>query len=98
MPLALKNRVRALSETATLDMSAARAPADPESLMAMASAAQAQRRVRFSYRTDRDEVSTRDFDPYGLVFRSGRWYVSGKAALQILRPSTTTGLVARRIG
>ena len=82
MPVALKSRVRALSETATLDLSSANAPAVSESLMALASAAQTQRRVRFTYRTDRGEVSTRDFDPYGLVFRSGRWYVSGMCHLR----------------
>lgn len=82
MPAALKSRVRALSETATLDVSSANAAAGSQALMAMASAAQEQRRVQFTYRTDRGELSTRDFDPYGLVFRSGRWYVSGMCHLR----------------
>lgn len=82
MPTALKNRVRALSETATLDVSSPVPASNSEALMAMASAAQAQRRVRFIYRSDRGEVSTRDFDPYGLVFRAGRWYVSGMCQLR----------------
>ena len=33
--------------------------------------------MRLAYRSWRGEESTRELDPYGLVFHSGRWYVTG---------------------
>ena len=46
-------------------------------VMAVASAAQHHRRVRFGYRTSRGDGSERDVDAYAAVFRSGHWYLVG---------------------
>lgn len=46
-------------------------------VMAVASAAQSHRRVRFGYRTSRGDVSERDVDAYAAVFRGGHWYLVG---------------------
>ncbi len=46
-------------------------------LVTAAEAAMQQRSVRFGYRTARGETSERHVDSYGLVCRSGRWYLVG---------------------
>jgi predicted DNA-binding transcriptional regulator YafY len=77
MPYQLKNRVRALGETVTLDMRHAAAPGDNTALLALSSAAHGWQRVHMAYRSADDEITERDFDAYGLAFRRGRWYVVG---------------------
>ncbi|WP_148713683.1 helix-turn-helix transcriptional regulator [Chitinolyticbacter meiyuanensis] len=81
MPTALKPRLRALTERATLDL----APASPEggaALVTLASAAHAQQRVRLAYQAEDGEATERDVDPYGLVYRRGRWYLCGHCHLR----------------
>src|SRR3954471_14435310 len=51
MPANLKRRVRAVDETARLDMVRAVAPADNDALVTLSSAALAQQRVYMHYRT-----------------------------------------------
>jgi len=46
-------------------------------VMAVASAAQEHRRVRFGYRTSKGSVSDRDVDAYTALFRAGHWYLVG---------------------
>ncbi|MDQ8021491.1 MAG: YafY family protein [Moraxellaceae bacterium] len=89
MPPALRKRLRALAEHATLTQPAepsthARAqPAGRDAdLVALALAIQSQQRVRMVYSDDAGAASTRDIDPYGLVFRRGHWYVSGHCHLR----------------
>ncbi|MEV7968608.1 WYL domain-containing protein [Sphaerisporangium sp. NPDC088356] len=48
-----------------------------DTLLTLASAARRRRRVRLRYRSWRGEETDRELDPYGLVFHSGRWYVTG---------------------
>jgi len=82
LPAQLKQRVRALSETATIDKAAAAPGASQETLAAIASGAEARCSVRFAYQSRLGEASTRTFDPYGLVFRGGAWYASGMCQLR----------------
>jgi predicted DNA-binding transcriptional regulator YafY len=70
MPANLKRRLRAMNETITLDFRNPITPADNAALVTLTSAAQTRTRVRIRYH-DLD----RDVDPYGLVYRAGRWYV-----------------------
>lgn len=82
MPANLKRRVRAIDETVALDLS--RTGVDPEdnaALAALSIAAQARQRVHLRYRTQRENTA-RDFDPYGLAWRTGRWYVVGHCHLR----------------
>jgi len=82
MPGNLKRRVRAVDETVALDLSRTGvAPGDNAALVALSSAAQARQRVHLRYRTQR-EATARDFDPYGLAWRAGRWYVVGHCHLR----------------
>ncbi|WP_257454202.1 helix-turn-helix transcriptional regulator [Archangium lipolyticum] len=77
MPASLKRRVRAVDETVTLDLARSTAPGDNAALVALSAASQAQRRVRLLYRAAEHEETERDFDPYGLAWRAGRWYAVG---------------------
>lgn len=83
MPLNLKSRVRALTETITLEQSIA--PSTPPSeviLSAMSSAAQLQQRVHIQYHPKQGEDTERDFDPYGLTYYLNKWYVVGYCHLR----------------
>jgi predicted DNA-binding transcriptional regulator YafY len=81
MPANLKRRVRAVDETVSLELSRPVGTADAAALSALCDAAQSSRRVHLRYRAGggdtKGELSERDFDPYGLVYRSGRWYAVG---------------------
>ncbi|MFD0823871.1 WYL domain-containing protein, partial [Micromonospora zhanjiangensis] len=58
-------------------------PRDPrpqpatDTLLTLGAAARDRRRVTLDYRSWRGERTRRRFDPYGLVFHAGRWYVTG---------------------
>lgn len=83
MPLDLKSRVRALTETITLD--ASRASSSPPSetvLSTMSGAAQLQQRVHIRYHPNQGEDTERDFDPYGLTYYLHKWYVVGYCHLR----------------
>lgn len=80
LPASLKTRLRALSETVTLDLRASPSANDNETLMTLSTAAHRHQRVHLHYRSpagDEHRDSERDFDPYGLAWRARRWYVVG---------------------
>jgi predicted DNA-binding transcriptional regulator YafY len=80
LPAALRDRVQALRDTLGFtapDRAAAAAPGTG-TVLTLAAAARERRRVRLRYRSWRGEDTERDLDPYGLVFHSGRWYVTGR--------------------
>lgn len=82
MPPNIKRRVRAIDETVKLELGRPSLIAgDGASLAVLSSAAQARQRTHLRYRSAR-EVSTREFDPYGLAWRGGRWYVVGRCHLR----------------
>lgn len=83
MPLDLKSRVRALTETITLDQNAASStPPSEVILSAISSAAQLQQRVHIQYHPNQGEDTERDFDPYGLTYYLHKWYVVGYCHLR----------------
>ncbi len=67
---------------------------DRSTLVTVANAAAERRRVRFGYRTAQGAVSQRDIDVFGVVFRSGHWYVVGhdleRDAIRAFRLSRVT--------
>lgn len=80
LPTLLKTRLRALSETVTLDLRASPSARDNEMLMTLSIAAHQRQRVHLHYRSpqgDDHSESERDFDAYGLAWRARRWYVVG---------------------
>ena len=50
--------------------------------MTLSAAAQARQRVHLRYRSGEQQTTARDFDPYGLVWRGGRWYAVGHCHLR----------------
>jgi len=81
MPSTLKKRVRAIDESVSLDLARGSAgnsvASDNTALTMLSAAAQARQRVHLIYRDGQGQASERDFDPYGLAWRGGRWYVVG---------------------
>lgn len=92
MPEALKRRVRAIDDTVALDITRAGPGNDPDAdnnaLVVLSQAAQARQRVRLRYNAASGPTE-RDFDPWGLAWRGGRWYAVGhchlRAALRSFR-------------
>ncbi len=82
MPANLKRRVRAIDETIALDLSHTGEPATNDALLALSGAAQSQMRVSMRYCAAQRAVTERDFDPYGLAYRGGCWYVVGMCHLR----------------
>ena len=83
MPQALKRRLRAIDETVAFDLSNRNAlPAVNAALVALSAAAQAHQRVHMRYRSRASQDTAREFDPYGLVWRGGRWYAVGHCHLR----------------
>jgi predicted DNA-binding transcriptional regulator YafY len=78
LPERLRERVRGLRERLEFTlMPGEGAPATAAVVLTLGHAAHIRRRVRLSYRSWRGERTDRDLDPYGLVFHSRRWYVTG---------------------
>lgn len=83
MPLDLKSRVQALTETIKLDQKVAAFATPSEVILSsMSSAAQLQQRVHIHYRPSQGEDTERDFDPYGLTYYLQRWYAVGYCRLR----------------
>jgi len=83
LPLPLRRRLRAAGETIALEIPRAhRALGNANDLALLATAAQARQCVHLGYRSAQEVTTQRDFDPYGLAWRSGRWYVVGHCHLR----------------
>ncbi|MBO0898408.1 YafY family transcriptional regulator [Cellulomonas sp. zg-ZUI22] len=78
LPRALSGRIESLLSTAqfTAPVRAA-VPAGTDTLLRLASAAQARRTVAIAYTAWDGRESRRELDVYGVVLHSGRWYVTG---------------------
>ncbi len=90
LPAAVADRVAALRDTLAFSPHPEPVTApDSQIALDLAAAAGDRRRVSITYRSWRGETSERDLDPYGLVFHSGRWYVTGldsrRAAIRVFR-------------
>jgi len=77
MPDKLRRRVRAVSETVSLDMERAAPAGDAHVLATLSEAAQHQQRVRLDYLSADQAPTARELDPYGLAYVTGKWYVVG---------------------
>ncbi|MDT0164169.1 YafY family protein [Actinotalea sp. AC32] len=78
LPRALGQRLASLLSTAQFTTPVrASAPAGADTLLDLASAAQARRTVVIAYTAWDGRESQRELDVYGLVFHSGRWYATG---------------------
>lgn len=77
MPANLKQRLRAIDETVALELTRPTIALDNRVLVTLSAAAQNRQQVHLRYQTSQAQVSERDFDTYGLAYRSGRWYAIG---------------------
>jgi predicted DNA-binding transcriptional regulator YafY len=82
LPTAPRRTLAALRESVALQMGDARTHADARLLRILSESAQARRTATLRYRASDGSPTTRDFDVYGNVFRSGRWYVVGHCHLR----------------
>jgi len=76
-PLKLKQRLRAVDESIALELARPVAVIDQQVLGLLCTATQEHRRVRMAYQSRGEAHTEREFDPYGLVYRAGRWYIVG---------------------
>ena len=82
LPSAPKKTIAALRESVALQTGDARVNADTRLLRVLSESAQTRRSASMSYRAADGALTSRAFDVYGLVFRSGRWYVVGFCQLR----------------
>lgn len=87
LPELLLQQVRALQASITFNVSkygGAQPPPllDDKALIVLSMAAQERQSVTFVYRSWRDVVTERRFDPYGVVYNEGYWYTAGYCHLR----------------
>jgi len=76
-PAKLKSRLRAVDESVALEFTRPATVIDQQVLGLLCGATQERHRVRMAYQSQKEEQTEREFDPYGLVYRAGRWYIVG---------------------
>src|SRR5260370_9805897 len=69
-------------ETVTGERARPKAPGVNAAIVTHSSAAQTQTREQMRYRAAQRNETERDFDPYGLGYREGCWYVVGMCHLR----------------
>lgn len=82
MPAKLKLRARAISENIDLMLPESLPGKPQQHLEPLLEATQQQRSVRILYASHEQDAAEREVDPYGLLFRRGRWYMSGYCHLR----------------
>jgi predicted DNA-binding transcriptional regulator YafY len=82
MPERLRARLNAVDQSVALDLIRPQVSIDENVLGLLTTAAQERHRIHLQYVTPQGESTQRDFDPYGLVYRGGRWYTVGMCHLR----------------
>ena len=78
LPAALRERVQAVQDALVIDLPPPEALPAGETVVTLGTAAREGRRIQLRYRSAGADAETeRRFDPYGLVYRTGRWYAVG---------------------
>lgn len=75
MPVALRERLRAVEGTVASAIPAPAAPPAGETVAGLAEAARGGRRVRLRYSSARSGTTGRVVDPYAVLRGEGRWYL-----------------------
>ncbi len=76
-PIKLKQRLKAVDDSIALELAKPVATIDQQVLAMLCTSTQERRRVNIAYLSPRGERTERDFDPFGLAYREGRWYSVG---------------------
>lgn len=86
LPENLLQQVRSLQEAITFNIfsykSQHRLSIDYRFVVVLSLAIQAQQQVHINYCAQNKTLSQRDFDPYGIVYNEGYWYVAGYCHLR----------------
>lgn len=82
LPARLRQRARATGDAVRLELPHGGPAADAAHVALLAGAVDERRRVRLDYRTADGSITERELDPYGVAWRSGRWYVVGRCHLR----------------
>ncbi|GCE27261.1 transcriptional regulator [Dictyobacter alpinus] len=83
LPEALRERVQAIQETLVVDVNPSGAVPRSDIVLTLSEAARQRRAIQMCYRAFEGAVTERRLDPYGLVYRSGYWYVVGYCHLRL---------------
>lgn len=88
LPAPVRNQLGTVLDALILDDAPSRELTQTQTVMAVGAAIQARRRVWIRYGGPNGETR-RAIDPYGMVFRDGRWYVVGwchlREAIRVFR-------------
>jgi predicted DNA-binding transcriptional regulator YafY len=82
LPLELRDPFRALAKAVTLDWSKGQMPLSSEIILTLSNAVHLRRRTHLLYLSGEGEETEREFDPYGLAYHQGKWYVVGWCGLR----------------
>lgn len=82
LPLELRESMQALQDTLEFHDFGARKTTRTEIISVLSTAAQQGRRACLTYQAFKGDVSEREVDPYGLVYRVGYWYMVGYCHLR----------------
>jgi len=82
LPIALRERVQAVQETLIFDLTPSSTAPSNEIVIMLCAAAQQGRRAWMRYCPYGKEETERVVDPYGLIYRSGFWYMVGYCHLR----------------
>ncbi len=82
LPAHVRERLQAVLETLVMDIPADAVAPPSEVVVTISLAARRCQRVWLRYRAWAGAESEREFDPYGLVYRAGRWYTAGYCHLR----------------
>ncbi len=82
LPASTRSRIQAVEQTVAFEDSTAGASPSGLAVLVLSSAIQSGRRVLLRYRSSREEVTERAFDPYGIAYHKGFWYTIGYCHLR----------------
>ncbi|MGH2517388.1 MAG: helix-turn-helix transcriptional regulator [Ktedonobacterales bacterium] len=82
LPVALRERVQAVREALVLAIEQEGIAAERAIVLTLSAATQQSRRVLLRYQSFDGSSTERAVDPYGLVYRAGRWYMAGYCHLR----------------
>ncbi|MFI5273008.1 MAG: helix-turn-helix transcriptional regulator [Ktedonobacterales bacterium] len=83
LPAALRERVRAVQQALVIDWTPhSEDTPEQETVVTFSMGAQQTRRVRLRYQSSQHAETERTIEPYGLVYRAGRWYAPANCLLR----------------
>jgi predicted DNA-binding transcriptional regulator YafY len=96
LPAASRIRIQAVEQTVAFAGGAAPTAPSGSAVLVLSSAIQTRQRVLMHYRSSRDELTQRAFDPYGIAYHLGLWYTIGYCHLRedqrLFRLDRVTGI------